>query len=386
MSNPTGRQVQFLSILNEIPLAIIVTDLDARIRVFNKAAADLFRIIPICVDGSSFSEIFDAELATNLQRICKQALQSHQKQDLRVRLHQHNRPRSTNVVTSPLRDSDGKLAGVILTCEPSTGKATPALEKFNEIKSEFFRSIADELLMPLAAIHSFAEILNADGTLDECRRNEYVQIILNQSRRLTELLSNIMNLYKIEAGTTDWKIGSHRASEFILLAIDTIKTQPGHGEVEIAYERPREDPVIVADMEKLIQVLSHLISNAIRFSPEGKKITVTQETLKGRRQRDTADFVKIGVHDQGQGINREHFEVIFNKFHKLPDDRRNGNRGTGLGLAISKEIVKQLGGNIWVSSELGKGSSFYFTVPISKDIEQSPEVVYDNTPGISTME
>ena len=127
-------------------------------------------------------------------------------------------------------------------------------------------------------------------------------------------------------------------------------------------------PPIRGDRDRLVQVVTNLVSNAIKFTPEGGEIRVGAQVLKGEAE-DVSDMIRLSVSDTGIGIAPDEYEKVFEKFKQVGDTLTDKPKGTGLGLPISKEIVEYHGGRIWVESELGKGSTFYFTLPVVEKIE-----------------
>jgi len=127
---------------------------------------------------------------------------------------------------------------------------------------------------------------------------------------------------------------------------------------------PADLPLVFLDRDRIQQVVTNLLSNAIKFSVEGGEIRVRVERLEGKRFRESSTWIKVSVTDEGIGIDEKNFEIIFHRFRQVSGDTlREKPKGTGLGLPICKEIISHYGGNIWVESEKGKGSTFCFTLP-----------------------
>jgi signal transduction histidine kinase len=127
---------------------------------------------------------------------------------------------------------------------------------------------------------------------------------------------------------------------------------------------PRDLPEVFADQDRIQQVIMNLLSNAIKFSSQGGEIQIRAEAFEGKRAGDTSEWIKVSISDQGIGIDEKDFKTIFDKFGQVVTDTLNDKpKGTGLGLPICKEILTHYGGNIWVESKKGKGSTFYFTLP-----------------------
>ncbi|MFQ5709458.1 MAG: ATP-binding protein [bacterium] len=359
------------SILDHLPLGIIAVDSENVIRVFNRTAADIFGIIAVSIVGNKLEDVLEEQISARVQEICSQTLQTNKPQKQDVFENPPEAKSQIEISATPWKNSEGEICGVILLCarisEPQQSLSKTKLET---LRNQFLATVSDEILTPITAIKSFAEIMINGEVPSEINDDEYLQIIIDESSRLTRTIKNMLDLSKIEAGMADWKMSIQRMSESIALAVDSLRALSLARKVMVTYEVPEKDPYVVADMDKLIRVVINLLTNAIRFTPEGGLITITQEILKGKRQKDTTDFVKIAIQDQGVGISREQFDVIFDKFHRIEDDLSRKSDGTGLGLSISKEIIKRLGGNIWVNSEKGQGATFYFTIPILNEPDE----------------
>ncbi|MBK6880245.1 MAG: HAMP domain-containing histidine kinase [Elusimicrobia bacterium] len=233
------------------------------------------------------------------------------------------------------------------------------LKELDHLKDEFVSSVSHELRSPLAAIAGYVELLTRkplEQILPE-KRTKAFGIIQESTARLTGFINDILDLAKIKAGRVEIRktpFQSPKALEEILGLFQPLfekKRLTGR------LEAPGDLPVIPADEEKIKQVITNLVSNAYKFTPEGGTITL--------RAKDAPDAVIIAVEDTGIGIPKEHVGQLFERFKQVPGTRERfgGPKGTGLGLAISKGIVLGHGGKIWVESELGRGSVFSFSLP-----------------------
>jgi len=233
------------------------------------------------------------------------------------------------------------------------------LKELDHLKDEFVSSVSHELRSPLAAIAGYVELLTRkplEQILPE-KRTKAFGIIQESTQRLTQFINDILDLAKIKAGRVEIRktpFQSPKALEEILgLFQPLFEKKHLTGRLEAA----ADIPVVPADEEKIKQVITNLVSNAYKFTPEGGTITL--------RAKDDPDAVVIAVEDTGIGIPKEHVGQLFERFKQVPGTRERfgGPKGTGLGLAISKGIVLGHGGKIWVESEPGRGSVFFFTLP-----------------------
>jgi signal transduction histidine kinase len=230
------------------------------------------------------------------------------------------------------------------------------IEAANRHKSEFLASVSHELRTPLNAIIGFSEVLQEKmfGELNE-KQNEYVGDILSSGRHLLSLINDILDLAKIEAGRMDLEVTKFdlpSALENALILVRERVTRRGIKLEPLIDEKLGE---FVGDERKIKQILLNLLSNAVKFTPEGGRIQV--KAIRGQ------EAAIISVTDTGIGIAHNDQEAIFEAFRQVGSDYTRKHEGTGLGLNLTKKFVEMHGGKIWVESEIGKGSTFTFTLP-----------------------
>jgi GAF domain-containing protein/anti-sigma regulatory factor (Ser/Thr protein kinase) len=231
------------------------------------------------------------------------------------------------------------------------------IEAANRHKSEFLANMSHELRTPLNAIIGFSEVLQERffGELNE-KQAEYTDDILTSGRHLLSLINEILDLSKVEAGRMELEV----ATFDLPLAIDNARTfvrerAVKHGiNLDVTVDERLGD--FVGDERKIKQILLNLLSNAVKFTPEGGRI--------GINARQTNGAVEISVSDTGVGIAPEDQAKIFEEFRQVGSDNAKKIEGTGLGLTLAKKFVELHGGKMWVESEVGKGSKFFFTLPV----------------------
>jgi signal transduction histidine kinase len=231
-----------------------------------------------------------------------------------------------------------------------------ALYESNRLKSEFLANVSHELRTPLNSILGFAELLR-DLNVGEGRQTRYIQNILASGRHLLELINDLLDLAKIEAGRMQVRSEPLSLNDLFEGLSSIIKPLAEKRGVSIHTAVTPDVPILHTDAPKLQQVLYNFLSNAIKFSPEAGTIDL-------RAERDGEPAVRISVADQGPGIEADKQEVIFEKFRQLDGSVTREHGGTGLGLAISKELVGLLGGTIGVSSTPGRGATFWVKIPL----------------------
>jgi len=230
------------------------------------------------------------------------------------------------------------------------------IERANRLKSEFLASMSHELRTPLHTIIGFSELLaeQLQGPLNE-KQQRFIQHIHKDSLHLLELINDVLDLSKIEAGKSDLRYEPFDVSSAIEEVLSSIRPQglakSLHIETEVAVPTALE-----ADRVRFKQILFNLLSNAVKFTPEGGTVRVEALVRDG--------FAEISVIDTGIGIPSEEHESVFDKFYQVGHTTKGVREGTGLGLAITKKLVEEHGGNIRLKSERGKGSRFTFTLPL----------------------
>ena len=232
------------------------------------------------------------------------------------------------------------------------------LRKLERIRSDFVANVAHEMRVPLTSIHGYAETL-LNGALEDTNANErFVEKILQQSARLSQLVSDLLDLSHLESGEVTLELKPCEINEFQ----GTILTlfEPVFEEADLTFEWrvPNHLPPVFADKQLIGQVLANLIENATKYTPAGGVITISGEA-------DDSEVI-VHVKDTGIGIPTESLPRIFERFYRVDKGRSREMGGTGLGLAITKHILLQHGGRIWVDSSPGEGSVFHFALPLQR--------------------
>jgi len=244
-------------------------------------------------------------------------------------------------------------------------KAYEKLKELDKLKDNSLSTVSHELRTPLTSIKSFAEILLAYDN-DRETEKEFLTIINDESDRLTRLINDFLDISKIESGHIQWEYVRLEIPQIIEIAVNATQALATKMKLNIKVSLQPNLPHIFGDGDKLVQVMTNLISNAINFTAEGGIIRIFAEPLRSEDSLEKPDFIKIDVVDAGTGIAPEDQEYIFEKFSQVGDTLKDKPPGTGLGLAICKEIVEHHGGNIWVESKVDEGSKFSFTLPVTE--------------------
>ena len=235
-------------------------------------------------------------------------------------------------------------------------QANARLQELDRLKDDFVSTVSHELRTPLTAIRSFSEILHDNPELDPAQRREFLRIVVKESERLSRLISQVLDLAKIEAGKVDWQLADVDLAEVARDAAAATSQLFRDKDARLELAAPDAMPVVTADRDRMMQVTVNLLSNAVKFCPDaGGRVRVSLAP--------TAQDVLLTVSDNGPGIDPRHHETVFERFHQVGDTLTGKPEGTGLGLAICRMIVEHLGGRIWVESEPNKGARFCVRLP-----------------------
>ncbi|NWF91296.1 MAG: response regulator [Syntrophaceae bacterium] len=241
-------------------------------------------------------------------------------------------------------------------------RANEELRKIDEMKSEFVSVASHELRTPLAAIKNAVQLM-LQGKTGEINENQmkFLSMAERNINRLTSILNNLLDLSKIESRKLAIKFEEMDPKPSIEFAILSFKPQADLKSIQLKMDIQEDLPPVYADREKVEQILANLLGNALKFTPENGEISISAKICD-----EDENMVAISVRDSGIGIPKDQLEKVFEKFHQVEDSLRRSIAGTGLGLAITKGLVEAHYGRIWVESEVGKGSTFTFTLPVSK--------------------
>jgi signal transduction histidine kinase len=240
--------------------------------------------------------------------------------------------------------------------------ANESLRELDKLKDEFVSTVSHELRTPLTSIRAFSEILRDNPGMNTEQRQGFLDIVVRETERLSRLINDVLDLAKIESGRMDWKIERLDLRELMKDSVTAVSQLFNDREVELDHRLPIEAALANVDRDRIIQVIINLLSNAGKFCESGKGKALIHLSKDGQHY-------KVEVRDNGPGIPRDQIESIFEKFHQVSDDQKGKPKGTGLGLSISQKIVEYHGGKIWVESELGKGTTFAFLIPIAEPQE-----------------
>ena len=260
--------------------------------------------------------------------------------------------RAWKVSCAPITDPSGGVQAAVAVFYDIT-----ELEMIDRMRRDFVINVSHELRTPLTAIQGYTETL-LDGAIDEAENNRrFLRIIRQNSERLAQLTSDLMALSQIEVNAREFSFLPHKVKELLIQAADALQTESQKKQIHITVEPVEEDLQVDCDSEAIRQVLLNLMDNATKYTSQGGSINLGAFLL--------GDEVCFFVRDTGIGIPQDHIPRLFERFYRVDKARSRALGGTGLGLAIVKHLVLAHNGQVRVESEVGKGSTFYFQIPIS---------------------
>ena len=255
-----------------------------------------------------------------------------------------------------IRRESGFISGLVAVLHDTTEQ-----EKEERERRLFVSNVSHELRTPLTSVKSYLEALD-EGALLEPVAPDFIKVSLDETNRMMRMVTDLLHLSRIDNATSHLDVEMINFTAFITFILNRFDKMRGPDE-EKKYDLVRDYPItsvwIEIDTDKMTQVIDNILNNAIKYSPDGGKITVTMKT--------TDDQMILSISDQGLGIPKQDLPRIFDRFYRVDRARSRAQGGTGLGLAIAKEIIKQHKGFIWAKSEYGKGSTFTIVLPYDKD-------------------
>lgn len=251
---------------------------------------------------------------------------------------------------APLREAGGGSYGAVGVLQDIT-----ELRKLELLRRDFVANVSHELRTPLTSIQGFLEAL-MDGTIGESQaRERYLKVIHQETLRLNRLIHELLDLALIESGKVCWELNPIDVSSLVSRVLLKLRPQMEQQQVEVESSVPQNLPLMLGNEDRIEQVLTNLVENAVRYSPPGSAITIRAVEREGK--------ISVEVADRGPGIPPEDLPHIWERFHRVEKSRSRSLGGTGLGLAIVKQIMEVHGGGVDVRSEAGRSSTFSFSLP-----------------------
>jgi PAS domain S-box-containing protein len=359
-----AAHADLLAMLETVPAALMIFDLDGSVRLRNRAATEVLGIEPTNPElrrnyWSRFKRVATdgSELAPD-QWVSSRALRGETVSNHELEIH-HPDGRVYPIIASgaPLKNELGHVTGAVVAFQDISH-----MREVDRMKEEFVSIVSHELRTPLTSIRgSIQLVLGEPGSVPDQEHRGLLQIALNNCERLVRIINDILDVSKIESGNLVLHRKAVNVAELVRQSIDVVSGAARNAGVALDARLPVDLRPVMVDPDRIVQAIVNLLSNAAKFAPTGSTVTVAATS--------SDQFVTVTVSDEGEGIAPENLNRLFRKFQQVDSSSSRRRGGTGLGLAITKALVEQHGGRISVDSELNKGTRFSLTLPVATAAE-----------------
>lgn len=340
------------SVLSHMSDGVLATDRRGNVTIVNNMALQLLEVEHDDeLIGKSIIDVLDIRHDYTV----RQLVNSKQKEMI-LDMSNSGSNLILNAYFSPIQRESGFVSGLVCVLRDVTSQ-----QKEEQERKEFVSNVSHELRTPLTSVKSYVEALSDGAWQDKEIAPQFLKVVQDETERMIRMINDLLSLSRMDAGTTKLNLEYVNINElfnYILNRFDMIiKKEEDPKKKKYTIERffTKKDLWVEIDTDKFTQVIDNIMNNAIKYSPDGGVITA--------RLLETHNHVIMSISDQGLGIPRKDLSHIFDRFFRVDKARSRKQGGTGLGLAISKEVVNMLGGQIWVDSVEGKGSTFYISLP-----------------------
>lgn len=341
------------SVLSHMSDGVLATDRRGNITIVNNMALQLLGVDhEDDLIGKSIIDVLDIRHDYTVREL----INSDQKEII-IDMSAKGNDLILNAYFSPIQRESGFISGLVCVLHDVTSQ-----QKEERERKQFVSNVSHELRTPLTSVHSYVEALSDGAWKDQEIAPQFLTVIQNETNRMIRMINDLLSLSRMDSGTTKLNLEYVNIKElfnYILNRFDMIIKKDENDKDSKKYTIERhftdKDLWVEVDTDKFTQVIDNIMNNAIKYSPDGGVITT--------RLLETHNHVILSISDQGLGIPRKDLGRIFDRFFRVDKARSRKQGGTGLGLAISKEVINLLGGQIWVDSVEGKGSTFYISLP-----------------------
>jgi len=338
----TGEQERLAAVLAHMADGVLITDERGQVALINQEAAKLLDTDETEALGRTFAQVVHHHQLIKLWQQCRE-LGQEQYQVVEV----SRQDLFLQAIMTPFQEA--KAQGCLIILQDLT-----RIRRLETIRRDFISNISHELRTPLAGLKALVDTLRAGALDDPPAAQRFLNRMDTEVDTLTQMVQELLELSRIESGQVPLRLTATPVADLILEPADRLLPQAERAGLALNVDLPPELPVVWADSERIRQVITNLVHNAIKFTPEGGHVTIAAE--------QAGDEVVIAVRDTGIGIPAEALSRIFERFYKAHRERSGGS---GLGLAIAKHIVQGHGGRIWAESVEGQGSTFYFLLAVA---------------------
>jgi two-component system, OmpR family, phosphate regulon sensor histidine kinase PhoR len=340
-------QRQLSTVLAYMADGVLILDEQGRVELINPAAARLLRTEQAQALNHTYAEVVRHHRLIELWQRCRDTGQEQ------LEAVDIGRDRFVQVVFTPFQQQGARGYLVIL-------QDLTQVRHLQTVRRDFISNLSHELRTPLASLRAVMETLH-DGALDDPpAAQRFLSRAAAEVDTMTQMVEELLELSRIESGQVPLRLKKTAVADLILPPLDRLSPQAARAEIELIIDLPANLPFVLADSPRVQQVVTNLVHNAIKFTPNGR-IALSAQT----GHKKAPGQVTIAIADTGVGIAPEELPRIFERFYKSDRARTRSQGGTGLGLAIARHIVERHNGRIWVDSKEGKGSTFYFSLPVA---------------------
>jgi len=349
MTTLDRERSRLAAVLTHMADGVVITDAEGQVVLINPAAARLLGTTEKSALEASFARVVRDHQLIELWKRCRET-GAEEMEAVEV---DHHGPFLQAIVTPLL---EGERQGFMVILQDLT-----QIRRLETVRRDFISNLSHELRTPLASLKALVETLRDGALQDPPAAKRFLDRIEAEVDALTQMVQELLELSRIESGQAPFHPAPVAVGDLVLPVIERLRPQADRTSLRLTVEVPPDLPPVLADPERVQQVVTNLVHNAIKFTPSGGEVTITAA-------RSGQEMV-ISVNDTGVGISAEDLPRIFERFYKA--DRARSGGGTGLGLAIAKHIVKAHGGRIWAESIEGQGSTFFFTLlPAEQEDEE----------------
>ena len=336
------------SVLSHMSDGVVATDRRGKVITINDMALSLLGISKEAAIGQNILNLLDIEKDYTLRKI----LESTEELLIERKESKYGATMIIRVEFSMIRRESGFISGLVAVLHDVTEQ-----EQNERDRREFVSNVSHELRTPLTSMRSYIETLSEGAWQDQEMAPRFLKITLDETDRMIRMINDLLDLSRMANGNLKLNIEMVNFNELVNFVLDRFDVIISNSEKKyrIVREFTQRPLFVEVDTDRMIQVIDNIMNNAIKYSPDGGKITV--------RLMETHNNVILSITDQGLGIPKKDISRIFERFYRVDKARARKQGGTGLGLAISKEVVKALGGTIWATSIENYGSTFYISLP-----------------------
>lgn len=346
-STTDAERRKLASVLSNMTDGVLATDRKGRIILINDPALELLKVNRDSVLNRPISSVLQIDQDTAFEDLI------HQQEPMSLDYSTQEMPYILRANFSVIQKETGFVNGLIAVLHDVTEQ-----EKIDMERREFVANVSHELRTPLTTMSSYLEALAEGAWKDETIAPNFLQVTQTETARMIRLVNDLLQLSKMDSRDYDLTIEVVNFNQFFHRIIDRFEMSKSQN-VEFSRMLPEKEYFVAIDPDKLTQVIDNIISNALKYSPDGGTVRF------GFTVKD--DFMQVMISDDGMGIPKENVDRIFDRFYRVDRARARSMGGTGLGLAIAREMIEAHGGRIWAESEEGYGTTIFFTLMVEPE-------------------